>query len=63
MCEPWVRSGAAIADPPGARNHSLLAHGTRAVGGREFARLLDVCLEVASWRRDELTVFPMLPET
>jgi CRISPR-associated protein (TIGR02710 family) len=45
-----------------ARNHSLLAHGTRAVGEREFAGLLDVCLELAGWRRDELTVFPKLPE-
>lgn len=57
-----MRSGARIADPLGARNRSLLARGTRAVGGREFARLLDVCREVASWRREELAVFPTLPE-
>lgn len=51
-----------IAGLLGARNQSLLAHGTRAVGEREFAGLLDVCLELAGWRRDELTVFPKLPE-
>lgn len=45
-----------------ARNHSLLAHGTRPVGEDEFTRLLNVCLELMGWRQDELTAFPRLPE-
>lgn len=46
----------------GARNHSLLAHGSRPVSADTFTALLDLCLALAGWTRGELTAFPTLPE-
>lgn len=45
-----------------ARNDSLLAHGTQPVGQPAFERLRDECLVLAGWSREDLVVFPTLPE-